>query len=79
MCKFCNYNEDGREMVDEDIIDERIRIGNISDALGMEVYINNDDDGDPCLIGDIFLPSGGDNVFETSTKIKNCPMCGRKL
>lgn len=76
MCKFCNYNED--EVSDEDIIDERIRIGNIPDALGMEVYINNDD-GNPCLIGDIFLPSGGDNVFETSTKIKYCPMCGRKL
>lgn len=77
MCKFCNYNEG--DMADEYIIDERIRIGNIPDALGMEVYINNDHDGIPCLMGDIFLPSGGMNILETSTKIKYCPMCGRKL
>ena len=31
MCKFCNYNEG--DVADEDIIDERIRIGNIPDAL----------------------------------------------
>lgn len=51
MCKFCNYNEG--DVADEDIIDERIRIGNIPDALGMEVYINNDHDGIPCLMGGI--------------------------
>ena len=33
MCKFCNYNEG--DVADEDIIDERIRIGNIPDALGI--------------------------------------------
>ena len=77
MCKFCNYNED--KVADEDIINERIRIGNISDALSMEIYINDDYDGIPYLMGNIFLLPGGENVLETSTKIKYCPMCGRKL
>lgn len=77
MCKFCNYNED--KVADEDIINERIRIGNILDALSMEIYLNNDYDGIPYLMGNIFLSPGGENILETSTKIKYCPMCGRKL
>lgn len=77
MCKFCNYNKD--KVADKDIIDKRIRIGNIPDALNMEIFINDNYDGIPCLIGDIFIQPGGANILETSTKIKYCPMCGRKL
>ena len=77
MCKFCNYGEGN--VADEVVINKRIRIGEIPDAMGMEVYIDDDYDGNPYLIANIFLPSGGDNILETSTKIKYCPMCGRKL
>lgn len=77
MCKFCNYGEDN--VADEYIINKQIRMGEIPDAMGMEVYINDDYDGIPYLMANIFLPSGGDDILETSTKIKYCPMCGRKL
>ena len=77
MCKFCNYGNGN--VADEDIINKRIGIGEIPDAMSVEVYINDDYDGIPYLMTNIFLPSGGDNILETSTKIKYCPMCGRKL
>lgn len=57
MCKFCNYSEDNA--ADEDIINKRIRIGEIPDALGMEIYVNEDYDGKPYLFGNLFIPCGG--------------------
>ena len=35
MCKFCNYSEGN--VADEDIINKQIRIGEIPDALSMEI------------------------------------------
>ena len=77
MCKFCNYSEGN--VADEDIINKRIRIGENPDALGMEIYVNEDYDGKPYLIGNLFIPCVGESILETSTEIKYCPMCGRKL
>ena len=62
MCKFCNYSEDNA--ADEDIINKRIRIGEIPDALGMEIYVNEDYDGKPYLFGNLFIPCGGENILD---------------
>lgn len=72
MCKFCEMKDS--DLAEEEIMsDQYVNLG-IIDSITINTIIQ-----DKNILSTYFMNEVSDVLVEYNTKIKFCPMCGRKL